>query len=97
MKKRSVLTLVLGVSVLVAVVWGCGDDGARHVGDAMVEAGTTLRDATADARAQGACARWEVSSIPAPNPGNPVLEVPAGWEPFAADAEYLVYTRRCAQ
>lgn len=92
-KRRAVVGVAISISVI-AFVWGCGTDGVRMVGDAMVEAGTGLRDSGADASAQDTCTHWEVSSIERPNSGFPTRDVPVGWEPFAAN-EFNVLTRRC--
>lgn len=82
------------------------------IGDAMVEAGTWIRDgASSDAAAQDGtrCAQWEVSiwdpddSCSWSNPANvldgEICEAPAGWEPFHSGYSDLssFQVRRCTR
>lgn len=92
-KRRAMVGVAISISAI-AFVWGCGADGVRMVGDAMVEAGMGLRDSAADASAQDTCTHWEVSSIDPPYSAFPTQDVPVGWEPFAG-TDIRVFTRRC--
>jgi len=75
------------VVIVALLLLACVD--ARSVGDAMIEGGAILRDATrSDAAAQTtACAQWEISTWRPPSGcvagGN--CMVPAGWEPVFGD------------
>jgi hypothetical protein len=89
------------IVVVVALLFlACVD--ARTMGDAMIEGGEVLRDATrSDAAAQATpCTQWEISTWRAPtgcvSAGS--CMVPAGWEPaFAQYGDWSgpIALRRC--
>lgn len=73
-------------AVVAMVGWACG---ASSVGNALVAAGTLLRD-TGQARAQTTCT-WEVKRGPAVTLSGKIEQ---GWEPFSTEGgSYLL--RRC--
>lgn len=99
----------LGRRLLIALglfVAACGVD-ARGIGDAMIEGGSLLRDATrSDAAAQAEpCAQWELATWDGPSSCSAGLSasggtcmVPAGWEPaFAGYGDWsgAIALRRC--
>lgn len=95
------------IAAAVLLMIACGDPDM--IGDAMVEAGTLLRDAGArDAQAQEptTCSQWAVAVFDASAEcdGGPSISaggctVPAGWEPYGApanrDLSGGLHVRRC--
>ncbi len=95
--------LLIGVALFVVA---CSVD-ARAIGDAMVEGGSLLRDATrSDAAAQAqTCSQWEIATWDGPSSCSAGLSasgggcmVPVGWEPVFAgygDWSGSIALRRC--
>ena len=95
------------IAAAVLMIIACGDPDM--IGDAMVEAGTLLRDAGAqDAQAQEptTCSQWAVAVFDARGEcdGGAFVSaggctVPAGWEPYGAppngDLSGGLHVRRC--
>ena len=90
-KRVGSVLLIGGLGLMLGM---CAPSTANVVGDAMVEVGSRLRDASSDAAsAQLTCTddNWQVTVV---NVGGALPYDTMGWEPFAA-GNGAVWLRRC--
>ncbi len=100
---RHIKALLIALVVIGVFACNVDRDVGGMIGDAMVDTGTVIRDASTDAAAaqEVPCAQWEVSIW---NPGSDgrcdqpaSCMVPAGWEPMhRVDGRISYVIRRCA-
>ena len=106
LKNRRLGPLMMIIGLAAVVVVACGD--TTMIGDAMVEAGTALRDASSDAAAQdeATCRQWSVAAWHpfddcdgGPSVSEGGCSVPAGWTPITMNPQSTlnnyVMLRRC--
>lgn len=99
----------IAISLGALLVVACSVD-VRMIGDAMIEGGTVLRDATrSDAAAQAdTCTQWELTTWRAgeacdlgfDHDATDICPVPAGWEPWQMEYTDLsgeMVLRRCVR